>query len=155
MGGDLMNFKDRIKLFHQYALTNSLSVYNEDSMTAQQLAIASANKVKECLLMVDELATAITNIKAFINYDETSEELALSIEQKIENLRKQVDSSYTCIYNEDAMSVLELAGQSAKMSNECVKTVNMLCDIVSNINDLIAMNYTDEMLVIGGEDNGN
>lgn len=135
-------------------MTNSTGIYNEDSMTAQQLAIASANKIKECLLMVDDLATAVDNIKTFIGYNDVTEEMALSIDGKISALREQINSSYVSIYNENAMSALELSGQSAKMANECVKTVNMICDIVDELNNYVNMSYvtSDEMLTIGGKD---
>lgn len=106
-----MNFRDKILKFNAYALTSATSVYNEDSMTAQQLAITSANKVKECLTMVDALAEAIENIKNFlkINYNEDSEELELTIQGKIDEIRLQVTNTYACMFDEDSMSTLELA----------------------------------------------
>lgn len=151
-----MNFRDKIERFHRFALTCSTGIYNEDSMTAQQLNIASANKIKECLLMVDDLATGIANIKDFlqINYDDMAEELEITIGQKVEKLKEQVNNSYVHIVNEDARTNLELAGCTAKAVNECVKAVNMLSDLVLEVNDFIAFNYVpdQQMLVIGGSE---
>lgn len=154
MGGDLMNFRDRIARFHNFALTNNLGVYNEDSMTAQELSIRSANKIKECLLMVDDLAKGIENIKDFLKLSYDSEELELTIGQKVEELKEQVNSSYVCIFNENAMTQLELAGQTAKAVNECIKAVNMLSDLVLEVNNIIALNYvqSEKMLIIGGDE---
>ena len=149
-----MNFRDRIARFHNFALTNNLGVYNEDSMTAQELSIRSANKIKECLLMVDDLAKGIENIKDFLKLSYDSEELELTIGQKVEELKEQVNSSYVCIFNENAMTQLELAGQTAKAVNECIKAVNMLSDLVLEVNNIIALNYvqSEKMLIIGGDE---
>ena len=151
-----MNLRDKIARFHNFALTNHLSLYDEKSVTAQQLAIASADKMKECLLMVDELSTAIENIKDFIGmrYDGTTEILELTIEQKVAELKEQVNSSYVHIFDENAMTIDELAGNTAKAVNECIKAVNMLSDIVLEVNNFVALNYvsTEEMLVVGGNE---
>lgn len=156
MGGSIMNFRDRITRFRNFALTCSTSLYNEDSMTAQQLNIKSSEKIIECLNMVDTLATGIENINSFlkINYNEDAEELELTIGQQIEALREQVNNSFVCVYDEDSMSALEQAGRMAKAVNECVKTVNMLTDLVEEVNDLIALKYVpaEQMLVVGGEE---
>lgn len=156
MGGDLMNLRDRIARFHNFALTNNLSIYNEDSTTAQKLTIDCVNKMKECLLMVDDLAKGIENIKDFLqlNYNEKEEELELTIGQKVAELKEQVNASYVCVFDENAMSTLELAGNTAKAVNECIKAVNMLSDLVLEVNDFIALNYVpgEEMLVVGGNE---
>ena len=156
MGDSVMNLKDRILRFQRFALTNSTSMYNEDSMTAQQLNIATANKVKECLVAVDDLATAIENMKSAlkINYDGDTEELELTLDAKITAIKEQVNASYVCIFNEDAMTSIELAGNTARAVNECLKAINMLSDLVLEVNKLIALNYLsdEEMLVVGGEE---
>lgn len=151
-----MLLKDSLRRFQRYALTNSVGVYNEDSMTAQQLNIATANKIKECLLAVDNLALALENMKEQIGlkYDGDSEELVLSLQEKIDDIREQVNSSYVCIFNENAMTSIELAGSTAKAVNECLKAVNMLIDVVFEVNDKLALSYANnsEMLILGGED---
>ena len=150
-----MDIKEKIRLFHAYALTTNVGLYNEDSMTAQKLMIESAKKIKECLEMVSVLSEGIENIYNFlkINYNEENEELELSIGEKITNLKSQVNSSYVCIYNEDALTSGELAGRTAQATNECLKAVNMLCDLVEEINEFVTLNYvnSDEMIVVGGE----
>lgn len=150
-----MELKDRILRFQRYALTNSTSIYNEDSMTAQQLNIASANKIKECLLAVDDLATAIENMKTALklNYEGDAEELELTLDAKIAAIKEQVNYSYVTIFNEDAMTSLELAGCTARAVNECLKSINMLSDLVLEVNEIIALGYVapEEMLVVGGE----
>lgn len=151
-----MTLKDRILNFQRYALTNSVSVYNEDGMTAQQLAIKSANKIKECMLAISDLAEAIENIEKFlkINYASESEELTLTIEQKVQEIKSQVNTCYVNIFNENAMTSLELAGQTAKSVNECLKVVNMLSDLVLEISDnVITYDLSTETLTIGGEEN--
>lgn len=150
-----MNIRDKIMKFQAFALTNMTSLYNEDSMTAQQLNIVNANKIKECLVAVDDLATAIENMKSALklNYTGDSEELELTLDQKVTAIKEQVNNSYVCIFNEDAMTSLELAGHTAKAVNECLKAVNMLSDLVLEVNEIIALGYlsNDEMLVVGGD----
>lgn len=149
-----MNFKDRIRNYHNYGLTTSVGVYNEDSMTAQQLNIQSANKIIECLKAVEEKANRLTAIeeKLKIEYNEGNEELILTFEEEISALKDQINNSYRCIFDEDAMTNLEQAGNMARAVNECVKTVNMFVAVVEEIEDFIALHYdpATEMLTIGG-----
>lgn len=149
-----MDLHDRILNFQRYALTNSTSLYNEEGMTAQQLNIRSANKIKECLLAVEDLATAIENMKEYIkmSYTGDAEELELTIDQKVADIKTQVNSSYVGLFNENAMTSLELAGCTAKAVNECLKAVNMLSDLVLEVNGLISMYYEpgEEALLVGG-----
>lgn len=156
MGDNLMDLHDRILKFQRFALTSATSIYNEDSMTAQQLNVVNANKIKECLLAVDDLSTAIENMKAGIvaNYNGDKEELELSIGDKVAAIKDQVKASYVCVFNENAMTSLELAGNTAKAVNECLKAVNMLSDLVLEVNKLILLGYMpgDEMLIVGGEE---
>ena len=151
-----MDLKDRILNFQRFALTNATGLYNEDSMTAQQLNIVNSNKIKECLLAVDDLAVAIENMKTALklNYNGDSEELELTLDAKVKAIKEQVNNSYVCIFNEDAMTNLELAGCTAKAVNECIKAVNMLSDLVLEVNEIIALGYVseEEMLVVGGEE---
>ena len=151
-----MELRDRIMRFQNYALTNSTGLYNEDSMTAQQLAIQSANKIKECMIAIDDLATAIENIQKFLqmNYEEESEQVVITIEQCVKEIKNHVNSSYVHIFNEDAMTSGELAGCTAKAVNECLKAVNMLSDLVLDINDnVITYDSDNNMLILGGDNN--
>lgn len=150
-----MNFRDRILRFQQYALTNSTSIYNEDSVTAQQLNIVNANKIKECLLAVEDLTQIIDNFKAQLvaDYNGDSEELELGITGQITAIKEQVNKSYVSIFNENAMTSLELAGCTAKAVNECLKSINMLADLCLDIDKAILLSYVseEEMLEIGEE----
>lgn len=150
-----MNFNDRIRNFNNYALTNSVGVYNEDSMTAQQLNIQSANKIIECLKAVEEQHARLETIQEVlkIEYDESNEEMIVTFDTKLAELKEQVNNSYTCIFDENAMTNLEQSGNMARAVNECVKTVNMLVELVDAIEDFIAVNYdpVTEMLTVGGE----
>ena len=149
-----MNFKDRILNFQRYALTNMTSVYQEDAMTAQELNIKTAQKIVECLKEVEVLATAIENIKKFLQmeYEDQSEELVINIEQAVADIKTQVNNSYIHVFDENAMTASELAGCMARNVNECLKAVNMLSDLVLEINDnIITYDIGAEMLTIGGE----
>lgn len=149
-----MNIKDSILNFQRYALTNMTSVYGEDALTAQELNIKTASKIVECLKEVEVLATAIENIKKFLQmeYNEESAELVISIEQAVADIKTQVNSSYINIFDENAMTASELAGAMACKVNECLKAVNMLSDLVLEINDnIITYDIGAEMLTIGGE----
>ena len=151
-----MELRDRISRFQNYALTNATSLYNEDSRTAQQLAIQSANKIKECLLAVEDLTVAIENIQKYLKmeYAEESEEIVLTIEQSVKNIKDQVNASYVSIFNEDAMTTGELAGCTAKAVNECLKAINMLADLVLDISDnVITYDIDGQMLILGGDNN--
>lgn len=149
-----MSIKDNLLKLSAFALTNNLSVYNEDGLTAQELNIRNANKIKECLVAVMDIAEEIDLIKAELGlaYNGDAEELELTIGEKITAIKNQVNSSYVCIFNENAMTNLELAGCTARAVNECVKAVNMLADLVKTIT--ISYDATaEELQLLGGGDN--
>lgn len=152
-----MELKDKILNFRRFALTNSTSIYGEDSKTAQELLIRSAEKVAECMDMVLAYGEAIENMQTYIdlNYNGDTEELKVTVETAVKELKEQVNKTYACIYDEDSESAIELAGNTARIANECVKTCNMLGDLILNVNTFISMNYDPEleMLSIGGEEN--
>ena len=147
-----MNIKDRILNFKRFAITNMTSIYNEDAVTGGMLALQNANKMRECLETVDALATAIGNMAVLLDYNQEDEELQLTIQTACEEIKAQANASYTSLYNEDAMTTLEREGCMAAAINECVKTINMLSDLVLMINDKIALDFItdEEMLVIKG-----
>ena len=152
-----MSVMDKLIRFKAYAMTNSnIGVYNEDAMTSNRLQIVTADKVKECLEQVNVLTEAITNIQETlsIKYTEETEELEVTIGSRVAEIKEQVNASYVCIYNEDAMTQLELAGQTAKAVNECLKAINMLTDLVLDINNFLLLHYVegDEMIILGGNE---
>lgn len=151
-----MNYKDQIRLFQTFALTNSVSVYGEESKTAQALMIQCTKKIQECMKILAVYGEMIENIQKFLKmeYQEESEELVMTLEQKVEALKVQVNNSYVDIYNEDAMDLGELAGHTAKAVNECLKACNMLGDLLVEINDnVITYEVGSEMFIVGGDRN--
>ena len=151
-----MNYKDQIRMFQTYALTNSVGLYNEESKTAQGLMIQCTKKIQECMKILSLYGDMLSNIQSFLhmNYEEQSEELVMSLEQKVTDLKVQINNSYVDIYNECAMSSGELAGHTARAVNECLKACNMLGDLIVELNDqVITYDINSEMLTVGGSDN--
>lgn len=77
----------------------------------------------------------------------------MEITTKLERLREYALTAKTAIYNEDAMTAIELAGQTACKVNECIDAINTICDIVDEISEeigLIARTYdaANENLII-------
>lgn len=147
-----MNVKDNLTNFRRFALTNSTSVYGEDSKTAQELLIQSARKVAECM---DKIIHYGELIEA-LGLEFEDEELQLNIETMYKEIKNQVNATYSCIYDENSESAIELAGNAAKMANECVKTVNMFDDYMYALKDKLNLEYdaASETLILklGGED---
>lgn len=73
----------------------------------------------------------------------------------IENLRLRAIALRSSVHNEHQLSAIELAGMTAKKTNELIDVINELCDIVDNIvteNGLVlTYDPTNENLVIGGK----
>ena len=143
-------------MFQTFALTNSVSIYNEESKTAQGLMIQCTKKIQECMKILSVYAEMIENIQKFLKmeYEEESNELVMTLEQKVEALKVQINNSYVDIYNECAMTSGELAGHTAKAVNECLKACNMLGDLLVEINDnVITYDIDNNMLIVGGDNN--
>ena len=56
-----------------------------------------------------------------------------NITEKLIKLRAYAVTAKTAIYNEDAMTAIELAGQTACKVNECVDAINMLIEVVEEL----------------------
>ena len=72
----------------------------------------------------------------------------------LENIRLRAIALRSSIHNEQQLTAVELAGMTAKKTNELIDVINELCDIVDNVissNGLI-MTYDEknEGLNIGG-----
>ena len=150
-----MNARDRINKFKRFALTNSVGLYNEDSMTAQQLNIECNKKIVECMEEIERMWVDIEDIKTtlLMNYEGDSEELELTLDIALTNVKNQVDSSYRCLIDEDSMTALEQSGNQAKAVNECLKAVNMMREIVTDVKGAVGMKYdpeTEELTITGG-----
>lgn len=57
----------------------------------------------------------------------------MTISQKIEQIREYALTAKACIYNEDAMTAIELAGQTACKVNECADAINSILDILEEM----------------------
>lgn len=57
----------------------------------------------------------------------------MTVSEKIAQLRAYALTAKTAIYNEDAMTAIELAGQTACKVNECVVAINGILDILDKI----------------------
>ena len=55
--------------------------------------------------------------------------------ERLNKIRAYALTAKTAIYNEDAMTSIELAGQTACKVNECVEAIN---DLVTVVDELIA-----------------
>lgn len=149
-----MNIRDKLLKFKRYALASHTGLYNEDSTTASALIIECNKKVAECLEFVIELQEDVDLIKnkLAITYAEDSEELTLTIEEKVKAIQDQVNASYVCLVDEDSMTEIEQAGKCAQGINECLKALNMMGELIADINEKVGLDYDDneEMLTITG-----
>ena len=74
----------------------------------------------------------------------------MSAFEKIAKVRALALTARATIYNEDAMTALELAGVTACKVNECIEVVNALCDVVEEIHHDYTLQYnpSDESVTI-------
>ena len=54
----------------------------------------------------------------------------MTLAEQITQLRAYALTAKTAIYNEDAMTAIELAGQTACKVNECVEVINNMLDLL-------------------------
>lgn len=57
----------------------------------------------------------------------------MSVTNKLAQLRAYALTAKTCIYNEDAMTAIELAGQTACKVNECVEAINLIIEAIDQL----------------------
>lgn len=138
-----MNQRDTILKLRRYALTNKIGLYNEDSTTAQELTIECNKKLVECLTEVDKMWGEVNLIKEKLgmDYEPEDEELVLSLDQRLDEISEQINSSYVCLIDEDSMTNLEQAGNQAKAINECLKAINMMKQLVKDIDGMSTLSY--------------
>lgn len=55
------------------------------------------------------------------------------VSETIAKIRAYALTAKTAIYNEDAMTAIELAGQTACKVNECVDAINAMLDVIDNL----------------------
>lgn len=151
-----MNIRDKIAKFRAFALASHTTLYNEDSMTVSQLTIECNKKVSECMEYLLELTQEVEGMKSALglDYDSESEELTVkTIEEKVQAIKTQADSCYVNIVDEDSMTAIEQVGRAMCMINECIKSINMLGDLILEIKDKTGLNYNseaEELTVTGG-----
>lgn len=68
----------------------------------------------------------------------------MTVAEKIEKLRAYALTAKTCIYNEDAMTAIQLAGQTACKVNECVEAINLMLDTIEDTLKLLGVEYDPE-----------
>lgn len=56
------------------------------------------------------------------------------LSERLEALRALAITAKTAIYNEDAMTAIELAGVTACKVNQCVDAINEMIDILKDLN---------------------
>ena len=57
----------------------------------------------------------------------------MNVAEKIAQIRAYAITAKTAIYNEDAMTAIELAGVTACKVNECVNAINMIVEVLDTI----------------------
>lgn len=57
----------------------------------------------------------------------------MDFKAKIEEIRAYAITARTAIYNEDAMTAIELAGVTACKVNQCVNAINGLLEVVEGL----------------------
>ena len=67
---------------------------------------------------------------------------------KIEQLRAYALTAKAAIYNEDAMTAIELSGQTACKVNECVECINQMLDVIADIARAIDYDPANEEITI-------
>ena len=65
----------------------------------------------------------------------------MNIAEKIAKIRAYALTAKTCIYNEDAMTAIELAGQTACKVNECVDAINDMLTLIEEVLVAVGLEY--------------
>ena len=68
----------------------------------------------------------------------------MSTLEKIEKLKAYALTAKTSIYNEDAMTAIQLAGQTACKVNECVDAINLMLEVITEVSAIVGFNYNEQ-----------
>lgn len=70
--------------------------------------------------------------------------------EQVAKLRALALTAKAAIYNEDAMTAIELAGVTACKVNQCIDAINEMLDLIATITDDVALAYNsaDESVTI-------
>lgn len=95
-------------------------LYHEDSKSLIELAgdIYKANN--DCITFIEELIVKVI-------------ELDSSKEEQLTELRNTLNTAYVDVYDDCAMNILELAGLTGAIVNDCVENVNNFYNIVAGV----------------------
>lgn len=73
-----MDISERLAQIRAFALTAKSAIYNEDAMTAIELAGVTACKVNECVKAINEIVDILDTITSNnILYDENNEQISI------------------------------------------------------------------------------
>ncbi|MBO5712863.1 MAG: hypothetical protein J6R88_01500 [Clostridia bacterium] len=117
-------------------------LFAEDGKSLIELSADINNCVLQGLEQVEKLSNAFTLLHS-------------STEEKVSELKTYLNGCEVVVFDDCALTVLELAGHSAYNVNQLVKAVNIVLTIVNNLNDL-GLLYEDEAIttLAGNYDNG-
>lgn len=125
---------DCIKDIDNYALTGCTSIYNEDGLTAQQLLITCAKRVKECINVCEVLHTNNYEVVETTNtYNSNAEELVIGL-NKLFSAKAYVNRFFF-LFKENAKSPIELAGTINSAINECLDVLASTTSLLTNFSD--------------------
>lgn len=101
-----------IEELQNYALTGNVSRYNEDSLTAQQLMIATTKKARECLQTLVNIADGINGlyVALTVEYNGNLEELKLAEKVNIVVKAVEVFNKFYFLFAENSKTLIELSG---------------------------------------------
>lgn len=118
-----------------YALTGHTSRYNEDGLTAQQLLIKCAKRVKECINVCEVLhENDYAVIESIANYNAGGEELIVGLNNLFS--AKAYVNRFFFLFKENSVSQIELAGNINLAVNECLNVLTATCKMLENYDNV-------------------
>lgn len=72
----------------------------------------------------------------------------MTLTEQIAKLRAYALTAKTAIYNEDAMTAIELSAATACKVNECIDAINSMLDIVEQVEARVLYDEENQILTI-------